>query len=276
MDAMFQTKKPKGPIGAAFVVLELIYYSIVRDIRQQSRSPILGLLQSIMNTLIMLSVFYLLMTITGLKKTAIRGDFVLYLMTGIFIYMGHTRTVQAVFGAASPTNQMLKHAPLTTAVLVSSAALSILYTQVLTVVIILYVYHAAWGPIHIENWMGALSMLLLAWFVGIGVGLIFAAMRPWAPQVVALIMMFYIRANMIASGKMFVANTLPHKMLMLFSWNPLFHIIDQARGFTFINYTPHYSNWVYPLIVGIALLMIGLLGEFYTRQHASVSWGAGH
>jgi ABC-type polysaccharide/polyol phosphate export permease len=79
---------------------------------------------------------------------------------------------------------------------------------------------------------------------------------------------------MIASGKMVLANTLPHKMLVMFSWNPLFHIIDQARGYTFINYNPHYSNWHYALIVGLALLMIGLMGEFYTRQFASVSWTA--
>ena len=31
-------------------------------------------------------------------------------------------------------------------------------------------------------------------------------------------------------------------MLTIFDWNPLFHTIDQARGFTFINYNPHYSR----------------------------------
>jgi ABC-type polysaccharide/polyol phosphate export permease len=61
---------------------------------------------------------------------------------------------------------------------------------------------------------------------------------------------------------------------VLFDWNPLFHTIDQARGFAFINYNPHFSNWQYPLYVGITLLMIGLMGEFYTRQYASASWSA--
>lgn len=42
---------------------------------------------------------------------------------------------------------------------------------------------------------------------------------------------------MIASGKMFVANTLPNFMLAMFDWNPLLYTIDQARGFAFINYT---------------------------------------
>ena len=73
---------------------------------------------------------------------------------------------------------------------------------------------------------------------------------------------------------MFLANTLPYTMLKLFDWNPLFHTIDQARGFGFINYNPHYSSISYPLYVTIALIMIGLMAEFYTRKHVSLSWSA--
>jgi len=79
---------------------------------------------------------------------------------------------------------------------------------------------------------------------------------------------------MIASGKMFVANTLPGLMLAMFDWNPLFHTIDQARGFAFINYNPHNSSIIYPINIGIALMALGLIGEYYTRKRASSSWGA--
>ncbi len=79
---------------------------------------------------------------------------------------------------------------------------------------------------------------------------------------------------MIASGKMFVANALPSFMISMFDWNPLFHLIDQARGFAFINYYPRNSNWEYPIYVTIALIMLGLISEFYTRRHASASWEA--
>jgi len=73
---------------------------------------------------------------------------------------------------------------------------------------------------------------------------------------------------------MFVANTMPGYMLAMFDWNPLFHIIDQSRGFAFINYNPRNSNWEYALTVGLILIMLGLMGEFYTRRHASLSWDA--
>jgi ABC-type polysaccharide/polyol phosphate export permease len=100
------------------------------------------------------------------------------------------------------------------------------------------------------------------------------AFKPWAPDVVTIVQLVYVRANMIASGKMFVANTLPGFMLAMFDWNPLFHIIDQTRGFVFVNYVPHYSNWQYPLYATLFLIMLGMMGEFFTRKRASISWDA--
>ena len=40
------------------------------------------------------------------------------------------------------------------------------------------------------------------------------------------------------------------------------------------GYTPRYSSWEYAVWVGVVLLVIGLMGEFYTRKHASASWNA--
>jgi ABC-type polysaccharide/polyol phosphate export permease len=74
------------------------------------------------------------------------------------------------------------------------------------------------------------------------------------------------RLNMVASGKMFVANSLPGSVLVMFTWNPLFHVIDQARGFAFINYQPRNSDLFYPLYFSLGLLMLGFIREYYTRQ----------
>jgi len=80
--------------------------------------------------------------------------------------------------------------------------------------------------------------------------------------------------NMLASGKMFVANTLPSFMLVTFDWNTLFHCVDQVRGMMFINYSPMHSNFSYPLKVALVAVVLGLMGEFSTRKRASKSWGA--
>jgi len=214
-------------------------------------------------------------SVLGLRGSAVRGDFLIYIMSGIFLFITHTKTMAAVVGSEGPASPMMQHAPMSTFVAITSAAFGSLYIQILSAIVVLFIYHVAFTPVEIEDPVGALGMLILAWFSGVAVGMIFLALKPWFPQFTGIASTIYARANMIASGKMFLANTLPYTMLKMFDWNPLFHTIDQARGFAFINYNPHYSSIAYPLIVSIVLLMLGFMGESYTRKHASLSWGAG-
>jgi len=270
----FQVRRAEGRLSKTIALLEVIYHATVRDVRKSHANAIVGILVNITQTMMLVAVFYIMYAMLGLRNALIRGDFLLYIMSGIFLYMAHVKTVRAVSKSDGPASAMMQHAPMNTFVAIASSALSALYIQVLSVMVVLYVYHIGFQPIHIIDPVGAFGMLLLAWFSGVAVGLNFLALKPWFPQFSAIGTQLYTRANMIASGKMFLANSLPSTMLAMFDWNPLFHIIDQARGFTFINYNPHYSNWVYPLLVSIALLMIGFMGEAYTRRHASRSWGA--
>lgn len=166
---------------------------------------------------------------------------------------------------------MMQHAPMNTAIAISSAALGSLYLQTLSMFVILLVYYVVFSPFVIDDPVGTYLMFLLAWFTGCAVGLLMFAIKPWAPSFTTVLRTLYQRANMITSGKMFVANSLPSFMLAMFDWNPLFHTIDQARGFAFINYNRHNSSIIYPINVGIALVTLGLIGEYYTRKRASSS-----
>ena len=140
------------------------------------------------------------------------------------------------------------------------------------IIVILGFYYLAFTPFVIEQPVGAFMMFVLAWFSGCAIGLVIYALKPWAPDMVILVQTVFQRLNMVASGKMFVANSLPGSVLVMFTWNPLFHVIDQARGFAFINYQPRNSDLFYPLYFSLGLLMFGFIGEYYTRQRASSSW----
>ncbi|TCP61059.1 ABC-type polysaccharide/polyol phosphate export permease [Rhodovulum bhavnagarense] len=271
---MFQRTRPTTAIGGGAQILELIFHATVREIRKGHGNAIVGLLMSMLQSLILVAVFYVMFAILGMRGAAIRGDFVVFLLSGIFLFMTHVKSVGAVVGSEGPTSAMMQHAPMNTMIAISASALGALYLQTLSVFTILFVYHVAFEPITIHNPAGAFGMFLLSWFSGVSVGMVFLALKPWFPGFVALASMLYQRVNMIASGKMFVANAMPGYLLTFFDWNPLFHTIDQARGFAFINYNPHFSSISYPLYLSIALIMIGLLGEFYTRKFASKSWFA--
>lgn len=169
---------------------------------------------------------------------------------------------------------MMKHAHMTTAVAICSSALGSLYIQLLSLFLVLFGYHVIFTPVVIEDPMSALGMLLLSWASGVAIGMVLLALKPWMPAFVGIFTQVYSRANMIASSRIFVANTLPIFMLAMFDWNPLFHTIDQAPGFVFVNYSPRYTDWEYAALITVIFLMIGLMGDFYTRKHASVSRSA--
>ncbi|WP_370399593.1 ABC transporter permease [Sulfitobacter sp. JB4-11] len=267
------TRRPNA-LSSAATILELIYHNVVRSIRSQHRNAVVAILLNMLQAVMFVAAFYAMFSLLGMRSAALRGDFLIYLMSGVFLYMTHTKALGAVAGAEGPSSPMMQHAPMNTMISIASSALGCLYVQSLSLFVILFIYHVSWNPVVIEQPIQAYSMLLLAWATGCALGLVLLAIKPWFPSFVGIFQTVYQRANMIASGKMFVANTLPGFMLAMFDWNPLFHCIDQARGFAFINYVPRHTSWEYAAWVGIVLLMVGLMGEFYTRKHVSLSWNA--
>ena len=271
---MFQQTRPRSFIQSAFAIGELIYHATVRKVRSTHNNAFFAIAVNMLQAVVLVAAFYVMFTILGLRGAKLRGDFLLYVMSGIFLYITHVKSVGAVSGAETSASPMMQHAPMNTIISIAAGALSTLYIQALSLLTILFVYHVVFKPYEVDQPVLAFSMFLLAWFTGCAVGLVLLAVKPWFPTFVSVFTQVYQRANMIASGKMFVANALPPTMLTLFDWNPLFHCIDQARGFVFINYFPRNSNIEYPIIAALVLIMLGLMGEFYTRQHVSSSWGA--
>ena len=262
---MFQPTVPKSSFASFLATCELIFHVAVRDIRMTNSNAVLGLLINIFQSCLMLFTFWFMSAVLGLRGSAVRGDYMLYMMSGIFVYMTHVKTLRAVAKAEGATSAMMKHAPMNTIVSICGQALAALYQQVLSAGVILFVYQAFSHKVDIEYPIYTFCMLLLAWLYGIGVGMLFKAATPWAPDLSRVLTMVYSAVNMVASGKMFLANALPTRIMFWFSWNPLFHIIDQSRGFVFLNYSPHYTSLTYPIVVSFVMIILGLMGDTLTR-----------
>lgn len=273
---MFETRTSTSMLALIFNFLEVTYHAAARKVRKNHGNAVLSIVLSILQSVLFIAAFYFMFTFLsrGAGGSGIRGNFMVYLMTGIFLYLTHIQAVRAVMNADGPTSPMMQHGPMNTLVSILSEALAVLYTQTVALLCILLLIHTVVMPVHIEDWPGAMRMYLMAWGTGVALGIIFMAWKPWMPDVVQILSMVYVRANMIFSGKMFVANMMPAIMLPAFQWNPLFHIIDQTRGFVFVNYFPHNTNASYPFYFILAAILFGLMLESYTRRHASSSWEA--
>ena len=265
----------RSGISGTLAFLEQVYFGTVRSMRKSSgRNAVLGLIGSMAQTVVFVMAFYFMFQLMGVRTSPIKGDYMLYIISGIAMFMIHNTAVQTVSKAEGPTSGMMQHAPMNTMIAVCSAAQQSLYQQTITVGTILLIYHLAFNPVYIFNPIGLAGVFLLSWFTGVAIGMVFLALTPWHPPLVNILLMVCRRVNMLASGKMFVANTLPSFMLAMFDWNLLFHCVDQARGMMFINYSPMHSNLSYPLKVALVAVVLGLMGEFFTRKRASMSWGS--
>jgi len=87
--------------------------------------------------------------VMGMRGSAIRGDFLLYIMSGIFLFMTHTKAMGAVVASEGPASPMMNHAPMNTFISICASALSALYLQVLSLFVILFVYHVMFKPLEI-------------------------------------------------------------------------------------------------------------------------------
>ncbi len=269
---MLQFDNGNHGIWAAYRFFDLLFHSTVRVIRKTGSSPIASLASNIFQSVLYIMVFYILFGVLGRRAAPIRGDFLIFLMSGIFLFITHVKTVGAVVSSEGPGSPIMKHAPMTTFVAIASSAIAMLYLQLLSMVVILFITNVAINPVEIDQPGLFFVAFLMAWFSGVAVGLIFLAIKPFSPGFSRVGAMIYSRANVVASGKMFAANMLPSSILPFFAWNPLFHTIDQARGAAFINYTPHVTSMMYPVYFSMTVLILGMMGEFYARKYASISW----
>ncbi len=117
-------------------------------------------------------------------------------------------------------------------------------------------------------------MLLISWFTGLAVGVIFLGAKPWFPEFATIASQIYARVNIDRVGKMFVANTMPGRSGDVRLEPAVSHDRPDAGGCV-----PE----LYPAFFPIPSIGLGrgglpddrLVIEGYTRKHASISWSAG-
>ena len=178
---MFQVRKRETRLSKVITISELIYHNIVRTIRKTHGNALMSIVMNLMQMIIFVLAFYFMFSVLGLRGAVLRGDFMVYIMTGIFLFMTHIKTVGAVSGSEGPASPMMKHAPMNTSIAIAAAALSQLYIQMLSLFVIMFAYHVLVTPFEIQDVAGVMFMIVLAWFTAVAIGLVFLAIKPWSP-----------------------------------------------------------------------------------------------
>lgn len=268
----FSTKTPfqrafqRTALGRVLKFLDLLYVKTVNTIRTKNGNAVKGLFLSVVQMVVMFIFFYIFMKFSGMDKLAmIRGSFVLFMLSGVFMYITHIQTLAPVATAAVPVGGLTMHAPITSILLIVAAACSSLYVSTFSILLILFVVHTLVEPIVIENPAKLAYCFFLVWLSAVAIGVLLGGVKPFLPSFFNMLRMAYMRLNMVFSGKMFTGNSLPIIALPYFTWNPIFHIIDQTRDALFINYTARHTNLTYPLVASIFILAVGIIAMQATR-----------
>ena len=243
--------------GAAF--LSVLYHATVRDIRSAHANAFIAIGSEILQALVLVILIMVFLNALGIGQLMVRGNAMVSVLTGVFLFLVHTRAFGRVIASAVPAGRMVRHRSTPPILLYLSAALASLYIQTLALTVMLFATHVLYEPVVIDAPQRAAAAMGLAWFSGLGAGVLAVSLRPYAPKALQIAARFYARGNMFFSGKMVLAGGLSAAVLQYFLWNPLFHTIDQARGAVFINYTATTTNLFYPFATGAVCLLLGLM-----------------
>lgn len=255
---------------AGLSFLELLFHSIVREVRTESGSASLGIMKEAVQILLFAGFFLVLNVVMG-RGVAIRGDFIIYLLSGVFLLVTHMGAMKSVMSASNAISPMMMHAPMSVMLAILASAIGGLYMRTVALIVLLVGYRFFAGEIAVADPAGLLLPFFLAWASGLAIGLVFMLVKPLAPKLVQSIASIYMRLQMFTSGKFIPAAILPASMLPWFEWNPLFHCIDQMRLALFVNYSREVSSPTYAIYVTLVFLTIGMMGEFWMRNNLSKS-----
>ena len=90
---MFVQQRNRNMLEAAFNTLALIYHVTVNNLRKGQRNAVVGLMMTVVQAVAMILGFYLVYFIIGVRYSPIRGNFIVYIMTGIFMFMAFSQAI---------------------------------------------------------------------------------------------------------------------------------------------------------------------------------------
>ena len=225
-----------------------------------------ALLENVFMFVLMMG-FMLLMRGVGAK---IRGEFGFFVLTGIALFMLHNKVFQAV-SSMSKGDPMMPVLSISRGMMICGSILHVVYMQTCVTAIFFAVMCIIYQTIPVQDWSGIAYcyVLVIAW--SIAVGLFFLSIQPLAPVIIPKIAQMYRRIGMITSGKMIPGNMMGMmgRFHGIFIMNPLFHLIDQTRGFTFQHYNPFISSLTYPIEATAGLLVISAVTYFAIQKYTS-------
>ncbi len=205
---------------------------------------------------------------SGLGRSAPIGDSIgVFILTGIMPWLLFNNLVSTIMNGLGANKALLGYPQVMPMDIVISRVL--IEFSSITIVFILFIGFAIFLgiSIKIDNFIQLLSATALFIILGMGIGLINAAILISTPSY-SNIYSAISRPLYFASGVFFTADFLSPGAYQILSYNPLLHMMDWFRSGFYPSFNSTLYDVKYTLIVTFVVFFIGLLAERLTSKKA--------
>lgn len=246
------------------VMRDTVFALMMRELKTRFGARKLGYFWALAEPAAQAAVLATLFTLIG--RTTLTGvPVALFMISGILPFKFFSKLLPQLAASVNANRSLFAYRqvspidPFVTRFLIEVATFVIVY--------ILLMSTMAW--LGYDVWPQDLLSLILASalvaMLGIGFGLILcSATAHWEDtlKLLSIVMapMFFI------SGIFFCATMIPQQYWYLFTWNPIFHVIELSRDALFESYTTPVGSWAYVGFIALIANALGLMLYQVNRQ----------
>lgn len=247
----------------------LIYQMVKRDISGRYRGSFIGLFWSVINPILMLSVYTLVFSVVfkarwGGMVTESRSDFAVILFVGLIIHSLFAETLsRASFLIISNVNYVKKVIfPLEILSIVSVCG--VLFHTIISMLVLSIAFFCFNGYLHWTLIFTPLVIMPLV-FVILGVSWFLASIGVYVRDVGQTITLLMTIA-MFLSPVFYPISSLPEKVRPLILINPITFIIEQARAVLIFGHYPDFYGLACYTIIALLIMWVGYVWFQKTRK----------
>ncbi|WP_296234662.1 ABC transporter permease [uncultured Pseudomonas sp.] len=233
---------------------EILLYGVYSDLRTEIARRFLGFLWWIIEPVMYMAVFYV---VFGLALRQGGPDYVPFLLCGMIAWKWFDGSVRQA-SLSIPMN-----AGLVQQIYVPKGLFALIQIfsntfKFIIVLLLLLGFLVVTGKTPGMQWLGLLPVILTQLLLIIAVGLLLAAIIPFA-QDLKLVVDNLLMLMMFMSGIFFSADQVPEHMRGAFEYNPIVLLISAYRDILLRGEWPHWSSLGYCFALSLPILGVALL-----------------
>lgn len=250
------------------IMNDTVHALLMRELKTRFGSKKLGYFWAFVEPAAQASIMALLFTLIG--RNSVSGvPVALFIMSGLLSYKFFSKLLPQLAASVNANKALFAYRqvtpidPFITRFIIEIATFFIVYVVLMMIM--------AW--LGFETWpqdiLALITANILLALIASGIGLMLCTgMIYWEDtlKVLAMVMtpMFFI------SGIFFCATMIPQQYWYLFTWNPVFHVLELSRDALFYSYTTPVGSWSFIALIALITNALGLM-MYQINRHRFVA-----